>query len=216
MSTDNEEYTGMESMLRSAFVSSKTFFIGDPRFGQAIKFDYSDPSYRYSTERDCELVRNWNKIVPVDGVVIIVGDVAFYNKYKLMSSNCEFVRDFFDHLNGSKILITNSPDLNNEWRNSGAFSYISSRATIRIDDQLIYISHHAMRDWHNRTKGAWHLFSYSDVSEERTSSLPGWCANVSLDNTNIRKGQVLAPHSFAQISQYMSENDDPSVISNMS
>lgn len=80
----------------------KTFFTADAHFSHANIIRFSQRPFRDITHMREILIRNWNRVVPADGTVYVVGD---------FSMNLETVQSVLPRLMGRKILIAGNHDL---------------------------------------------------------------------------------------------------------
>ena len=144
--------------------AEKVFFISDTHFGHDWMIDFNNRPYTNSEEMDATLIRNWNKTVPKDGLVFILGDIG--------DTTQERIIEIFDQLNGEKILIKgNHEDIYKEETLKAIFSEIYDLLYICIQDdqdvkiQDIVLCHYPMFDWENYFQGSWQLFGHLHTRE---------------------------------------------------
>ena len=109
--------------------SSKVFFTSDTHFSHSNIIKFCDRPYSNVSEMNSELINNWNKVVPKDGIVFHLGDFAWsgsINKYKEL-------------LNGEIHLIYGNHD--KDCISSNAFASKQPQLVLNIDGKLVYLNH---------------------------------------------------------------------------
>ena len=113
--------------------SKKIFFTSDTHFFHANIIRYCKRPYSTVEEMNEELINNWNKIVPPDGIVFHLGDFCFAGSDK--------IKELTKKLNGKIILIKGNHDhISRGMENS--FEYTSYEMTIEIDKHRVYLNHY--------------------------------------------------------------------------
>lgn len=88
---------------------TNTFLISDTHFGHGniLNFKRTDgtslrPNFKDIKEHDLELIKRWNYVVNKEDKVYHLGDVGF--------TNFPYIKNIFDNLNGTKVLIKGNHD----------------------------------------------------------------------------------------------------------
>lgn len=139
--------------------SEKIFFTSDIHFGNEGLMLFNDRPFKDEMEMDAMIIENWNKTVPSDGLVFLLGDIGEVGN--------ERVIEIFDQLNGSKILIRGNHDAIYQTSTlQKIFIEIHDILDIKIWDaqdlrfQEIVLCHYPLFDWHNFFEGSWQLFGH--------------------------------------------------------
>lgn len=111
----------------------QVFFSADWHIGHenSIKFDnrpFKDLDHMHS-----ELVKNFNKQVPVDGLTYFLGDIATHS--------AELTKTIIEQLNGTKIIVVGNHDKKYESLYNAGFSAVIHNATIFIHNERVTMSH---------------------------------------------------------------------------
>lgn len=139
--------------------SRKIFFTSDLHLGHEGVLQFATRPFGSVEKMDETLIRNWNETVPSDGLVFVLGDIGF--------CSAERLEEFFNQLNGSKILIRGNHD--SKFKDTllkSLFIEIYDLIYIRIQDaetsefQYMVLSHYPMLDWQSSFRGAWQLFGH--------------------------------------------------------
>ena len=86
----------------------KLFFSSDSHFQHKMILEYCNRPYQDEYEMNEALIRNWNDVVPKDGVVFHAGDFA-------MTSNKEWIQSLVSKLNGKIYLCGGNHDFVNRF-----------------------------------------------------------------------------------------------------
>lgn len=139
--------------------ADKIFFTSDTHFGHKWLIDFNNRPFENEKDMDEILIQNWNKTVPKDGLIFVLGDIGI--------TDDSYIREIFDQLNGKKILIRgNHDEIYSEETLASIFYEIYDMLEIQINDtedskpQNIVLCHFPMFDWNNIYKGAWQLFGH--------------------------------------------------------
>ena len=82
---------------------TKIFFTSDQHFGHTNILKYCDRPFLSIEEMNETIIKNWNSIVNKEDTTYVVGDITMkYGKTRM--------KEIFDQLNGTKILITGNHD----------------------------------------------------------------------------------------------------------
>lgn len=186
--------------------TKKIFFTSDMHFGHEWIINFTNRPYRNEQEMDQSLIENWNKTVPDDGLVFVLGDIGYTSQERLI--------DIFRQLNGKKILIRgNHDEIYKEETLNSIFSETHDLLYIRINNnetsshQDIVLCHYPMFDWENIFEGSWQLFGHlhtRELPEFKTlkSKLFATQYDVGVDNNNLR------PISFYEVKQIIEQQKE--------
>jgi calcineurin-like phosphoesterase family protein len=140
--------------INMVFDDDKVFFTSDPHFGHKNIIRFCNRPYEDLDEMHKDMIERWNNTVPKDGIVFILGDVAFH-----MSKNK--IKDILNQLNGKKYLIMGNHDRLDSLPLE-CFEHISMMdqiviKNINIDGESEYItcilSHYPLMRWAGVTRG---------------------------------------------------------------
>lgn len=109
------------------------FFTSDWHIGHENSIKFDNRPYRDLDHMHSELVKNFNKQVPVDGVTYFLGDVVTHSS--------SLTKTVIDQLNGLKILVVGNHDKNYESCYNAGFDVVMHQATIYIQNQRVTVSH---------------------------------------------------------------------------
>jgi len=182
--------------------SSKIFFTSDLHFGHAGIIDFASRPFANANIMDETLIANWNRVVPEDGLVFVLGDVGFAPAHQL--------KQIFRQLNGSKILIRGNHDSNySEKLLSSLFAEIHDLLYVRVQSEknkrytYMVLCHYPMLDWQSSFRGAWQLFGHvhtRDIPEFGTfnTHLFAHQYDVGVDNNNFTPVSFEKLHAIIQ------------------
>lgn len=166
---------------------TKTFITSDIHFGHKniLKFCPKTRPYSSIDEMDEAIISQWNKIVPPDGLVYILGDVS----YREPSHTARI----FDRMNGEKILITGNHDYkalkHKVFRD--CFKELHQYLEITVNKHKVVLFHYPIAEWNAMHRGSVHLFGHLHGG---TSGLEEFRAvDVGIDAT----GKVVIPLEHA-------------------
>jgi calcineurin-like phosphoesterase family protein len=80
-----------------------------------------------------ELIKNFNKQVPVDGLTYFLGDIATHS--------AELTKNVIEQLNGTKIIVVGNHDKKYESLYNVGFAAVMHNATIFIQKERVTMSH---------------------------------------------------------------------------
>ncbi|GAB5429390.1 MAG: hypothetical protein Devi2KO_28490 [Devosia indica] len=154
--------------------ADKIFFTADTHFGhnsQAIRRGYDDLD-----EHDNELIHNWNREVPRDGIVFHLGDFAY-------KSTAEHRQRIFKRLNGRKYLILGNHD-DSKTIELGWAAPPEHRMIVQIgageEQTTVVLDHYAGRCWYNSHNGHFQFYGHSHGDMPATTGacdvgVDPWC-----------------------------------------
>ena len=144
------------------FNKDKLFFTSDTHFCHNNIIKYCNRPFNNIEEMNKNLVDNWNKVVPKDGIVFHLGDFA-------LNASTKSVQHILHSLNGKKYLIIGNHEkaalskefLRNLWEG------IYDLAEIFVEDeeitykqQHLVMCHYPMIAWNGSHRGSWQLFGH--------------------------------------------------------
>lgn len=146
----------MEKIEKAA---EKIFFTSDVHFEHEWLLEFNNRPYSTKEEMNQALIDNWNKTVPQDGLTYVLGDIGYTSNEKII--------EFFNQLNGEKILIRGNHDSDfTEETLQTIFKEIHDIHYIQITDPRtstshnIVLCHFPMLDWEDSYNGSWQLFGH--------------------------------------------------------
>ena len=143
------------------------FFTSDTHFLHENIIEYTGRPFATIEGMNVEIIRNWNDVVPENGVVYHLGDFALGNPGVTLN--------ILNQLNGSIFLIRGNHEktVMKSKMLRDKFSLIYDYACeIKVEDpdatyvsskgcQLIVLCHYALEVWRNSHHGSWHLHGHS-------------------------------------------------------
>lgn len=135
----------------------KIFFTSDTHFGHSNIIKYCKRPYSNAVAMDEALVENWNKVVPGDGLVYHLGDVAFLKPAHVAS--------LLYRLNGTIVLIRGNHDSNQMLKVcAGRFEAVVDYVDTTFDKSHVTMMHFPLGSWHGQGRGSWNLHGHSHGS----------------------------------------------------
>ena len=136
--------------------SDKVFFTSDTHFGHKNVIRFSERQFTNIETMDNTFIRNWNLIIPTDGIVFHLGDFSFYN--------AQHSKLILEQLNGRIILIKGNHD-----KCTTYFKEVHEILKIKVLDEdgvfgkynQIILSHFPFAIWDKKHYGSWHLHGHS-------------------------------------------------------
>lgn len=99
--------------------------------GNSIKFD--NRPFSNTIEMHDVLIKNFNRIVPTNGITYFLGDIA--------TGPTEIIHSVISKLNGTKVVIVGNHDKPMTAMYNCGFDVVLNNATISISGQLVTMSH---------------------------------------------------------------------------
>jgi calcineurin-like phosphoesterase family protein len=137
----------------------KLFFTSDTHFGHVNVLKYSKRPFRNIDHHDESLIKNWNSVVPPDGIVIHQGDFAF-------SLKSEKLKWILESLNGIIYLTKGNHEkeiLKKQWSRN-YFEDIKDRIELQINDNnkiiTIVCDHFPLYTWNKSQYGSYHTYGH--------------------------------------------------------
>ena len=176
------------------FDKTKVFFTSDLHFYHENIIRFCGRPHTDVEEMNTALIDNWNKVVPEDGVVFVLGDIGF--------CSVSVLKELFAQMNGTKYLILGNHDysMQTQLEKAGIFKEIYNLKQIKVDTQNIVLCHYPMLCFNGDHHGAWQLFGHihsgSGITTNDTikaQTLRPTQYDVGVDNNNY------TPISFEQL-----------------
>lgn len=150
-----------KSALESDCVNKmpEIFFVGDTHFHHDRVRTYSCRPYSSVDEMNEALVDNWNRNVDCQDTVYHLGDFSL--------GNYQNTRSILSRLNGNIHLVRGNHDkrlikrYGVELLSDGLFKSINYYYELKINHQLIVMSHYAFRVWNKSHYGSIHCYGHS-------------------------------------------------------
>ena len=198
------------------FDANKVFFTADLHFGHKNIIKYCNRPFVNLEEMQDKIIREWNKVIPNDADVFILGDVAF-------SLSKTKIKGIFDSLNGRKHLILGNHD-NLESLPLECFVHVSMQDQIVIKDidedgnskfTTCILSHYPLMRWAGVSRGVFSLHGHEHGNIKNKDYMfnqmdVGWDTTIN----NLKDGLHLCygkPYSWQDIcdsfTKRMMEND---------
>lgn len=165
------------------------WFTSDTHFGHDNIIKYSSRPFKTVEEMDEELIKNWNEVVPEDGIVWHLGDLSFHKKDRTvpivwrLNGIIHFIKGNHD---GKKL----RPGV------LARFASIQDYAELSVLDdprQRIILSHFPFTSWNKMHYGSWNLHGHC----HGTLKQKGKQYDVGVDPNNFR------PVSYHQVKEIL-------------
>ena len=136
------------------------------------------------------IIRNHNEVVPENGLLYILGDVA-------MGKDVASVVTMLNRMNGRKVLIRGNHDviMMKEQSFRDCFEMIAEYYRPTLHGHKIAMFHYPIAEWDQAYRGSWHLHGHIHLGVAPIE--PSKFLNVGIMNNNY------FPFSFKQIEDYM-------------
>ncbi len=180
------------------------FFTSDTHFNHANIIKHCDRPFSSVDEMNEVIINNWNSVVKTNDIVFHLGDFAF--------GGVGVWQTIRGRLNGKIIIIKGNHD-NQNWSSSfnALFSEISRCLLVRIENQLIYLTHFPLLCFDGDANyDTWNLYGHvhtrpnaesRDLERVRTLCYPTQY-DVGVDNNHF------APVSFYQVRDVINKRMD--------
>jgi len=128
-----------------------TWFTSDQHWNHSNIINLCDRPFDDVLQMNEVLIKNYQEVVKPKDSVFFLGDFAMKDHEKIIN-----------RLPGQKHLIIGNHDLKFKNKFAGwGFSWVKDVYELKVDSQVIWLSHYAHRTWPRKWKGAWHLFGHS-------------------------------------------------------
>lgn len=144
----------------------KLFFTSDLHFYHKDIIYYDQRPFKDLDDMHFNLIKNWNSVVPENGMVVIAGDFA-------LTQNKDILKDLLNSLNGKKFLVFGNHDYQNKFHRDSIkslFDYNCDILSLKIPDeetkcknekyQEVIICHYPFASWAGSNSGSWNLFGH--------------------------------------------------------
>jgi calcineurin-like phosphoesterase family protein len=190
---------------RHSCMIDRTFFTSDQHWMHTNIIKYSQRPFEYSTngceQMDEQMIDNWNKVIPADGLVYHVGDIFLGDRKR-----ARYIRS---RLNGQIFLIkgnhektaTAEPDL---------FAWIKDYYKLKVDDpdadrgiQDVILFHYSLRVWDKSHHSSWAIsgHSHNSLMETRYNVATGGLGvDVGVDSAAYYFGENSLPENYKPFS----------------
>ena len=132
---------------------NKVWFTADLHLKHGNIIKYVPRPFRNHKEQFEEIKKRFNSVVSKGDLTYILGDVVWDSDFKVLN---EF--------NGQKIIIKGNHDVKQKLiqaRTQGYIQQFYDVKSVKVNGQLIWLSHYAHRSWPNKHHGGWHLYGHS-------------------------------------------------------
>lgn len=131
------------------------FFTSDPHFFHEGIINHCERPFKNAQEMTESLIRNWNAVVPKNGLVFVLGDMFWKN------GEMEKCVNVMDRLNGKKWLVAGNHDLftRKDYLEIG-FEDARDYLEISVGYQRVILSHYPLLEWNGFYHGSWHLHGH--------------------------------------------------------
>ena len=186
----------MNNKMKGQLDQDKIFFISDTHFSHYNIMKYSDRPFKDTNEMDETMIKNWNNIVPKDGIVFHLGDFAWKEVSKW--------KDIRSQLNGSIHLIYGNHDERLLKQIKDLFEEVTNYKEINVIDvdsiyqnglQNIILFHYPIRSWNRQFHGSWSLSGHCHPKEQRADEHEAWM-DVGVDANNF------TPVTYQQVKDF--------------
>lgn len=145
------------------------FFTADHHFGHENIIKHCKRPFKDADEMDQYMVDQWNSVVKKGDTVYHLGDISHKR------ADPERVMNIIEELSGDIDLLMGNHEVDSDpTKDSRDTIYARMRIAtslfhavhegyfyLRLDGQLITMSHYAQETWHDMSKGTWHLHGHS-------------------------------------------------------
>jgi calcineurin-like phosphoesterase family protein len=140
------------------------FFTSDSHFNHFNIIKYSHRPFSNAEEMNEVLVKNWNKIIPINGVVYHLGDffMSDHNAFSILS-----------RLNGRIHLIKGNHE-KTALNLSKEFESVRDYLELKVQDeeaprgvQEIMMFHYPIASWNKQHHGSWHIHGHCHASHNK-------------------------------------------------
>ena len=185
------------------FNKDKLFFTSDTHFFHKNIIEYCNRPFANTYEMNEALIKNWNSVVPTDGVVFHLGDVSLTAIPKVLN-------DLLYRLNGTIYLVIGNHEkdalgkeyVKNHW--AGVYDIAEifiEDEEITYGEQHIVMCHYPMQVWNASHRGSWQLFGHvhgglSNKGEIKHSPM---AMDVGVDCNNY------TPFSYQQVKEQITK-----------
>ena len=140
-------------MTTHKFEEDNLFFTSDTHFSHGNIMGFCSRPFKNIEDMNEQLIANWNRVVPPDGIVFHLGDFC-------MGGAAEWTK-ILDCLNGRIYLIVGNHDLKTISRGfDERFEEIIMQMFIQVGHQNIWLNHYPFLCYGGAYHGDWQLFGH--------------------------------------------------------
>jgi calcineurin-like phosphoesterase family protein len=159
-------------------LEEKVFFTSDHHFDHTNIIKLCNRPFSSINEMNEVLIDNWNKTVPENGLIFILGDVVWSKDPRRWIT-------LMEKLNGQKILIKgNHDDFKVLEKIEHLFLTIRERLELRLDSARLMLDHYPMKEWSGSYRGVYSL--YGHIHEKDFPDAKYQQYNVSVERNKYR------------------------------
>lgn len=179
-------------------VSSKNlFFSSDLHFFHSRIIQFCNRPCADVEEMNEMIIENWNKVIPKDGVVFLLGDISWKGAAK--------TEKLIERLNGKIILINGNHDSSSV---SSMFeeNYEMLGLNVKEDDGSsthVHLSHFPLLEWNSMKHGSIHLHGHCHGSMDELDKNNTKRMDVGLDSHNM------FPISWEEVKEILNNRELP-------
>jgi calcineurin-like phosphoesterase family protein len=118
-------------------MKKQIFFTSDWHIGHENSIKFDNRPFRDLDHMHSELIKNYNRDVPVEGVCYFLGDIATHSS--------ELTKSVISQLNGIKILILGNHDKGSQACYNMGFDVVLNSAMIMIQKEHVTLTHCPLR-----------------------------------------------------------------------
>lgn len=177
---------------------NKVFFTSDLHCYHKNIIKYCNRPFNSVEEMNQAIIDNWNKVVPEDGIIFVLGDCVFGSR--------ELWREIFSQLNGRKYLIRGNHD--GKFTDKTIFDDELDQKLIKvvgdpeIPEQFIFLCHYPMLSWPQKERGSWNLFGHVHSINNNFNG----CEKLSLQQYDVGvDNNNFTPVSFRQVKEIITK-----------
>jgi calcineurin-like phosphoesterase family protein len=195
--------------MKFNFDKDKLFFTADPHYFHHNIIKFCNRPFKNVEEMNSTLIKNWNSVVPKDGVTFLLGDVGF--------GSASDLRKIIDQLNGKIFLINGNHD--NPAKNDlcikrfEQFNVANDERwkdyfELKVEDkdaprgvQTIVLFHYPILEWNGKFHGYWHTHGHSHNNIHKSNFGEDYYRNKVID-VGV-DGNNYAPLSYQNMKDIM-------------
>ena len=164
----------------------RLFFTSDPHYYHTNIIKYCNRPFNNAIEMNAHLINKWNKVVPKNGIVFMLGDFA-------MGANSKQLDDIMGQLNGEKHNIIGNHDrtvlkgyIGSLWKTKNDLVKITvTDNDLKKKYQPIVLCHYPMITWDGSHRGSWQLFGHVHGGLDGSDKLSPNQLDVGVDSHNF-------------------------------
>jgi calcineurin-like phosphoesterase family protein len=151
-------------VIKDKFSPDKVFWISDTHFGHMNIIKFCNRPYYDDWEMNEDIKRKWNNKVPKDGIVFMLGDLAF-------NFNVPKMKELVNELNGTIYFIPGNHDYHNGFDRQVYKDIFDNRfhdiLEVRVENDWFMMCHYPMLFWR---RGRYHLHGHVHSGPDSTAN----------------------------------------------